>query len=277
MNSSVVKSYRRGLWSVRILPLFFLILWSVAAVWLAFDGYLTYTLSLYAIGLMVILTFIWSQYQMGKWKMWMVENAENPKTVLEKARSGFMRQRLLENMAFLSGKSRKLFLARFDERMSEIRSSHLASAAGKYDVTNTVSVHQSLSSTLQLILFELLVGATVIFLFIYQQDTVVRLISGTLLVAALVGLYFTFKTLWRKNQTVLEVSQHGIRIDGKYYGWIELDEVDIIKGDTLIYKPHHGETQELTVDNLSMPADYLDELILYYKTARASEKDIKPS
>lgn len=277
MKTSVEKAYQRGVWTVRVLPIFFLLLWSAGSIWLAFDGYINYTLALYAIGLMLILTFLWSQYQLGKWKMWMVANAENPKTVLEKARSGFMKFRILENMAFLGSKARKRFQEEYDERMSQIRVAHLNSATEKYDVSNVVTVHKKMTSTLRLIVFEFIVGATVTFLFIYQTDNMLRLISGTLLVATCIGLYFTFRTLWSKNKSVLEVSQHGIRIHDNYYGWIELDEVDVIKGDTLIYKPHHGEKLKLRVDNLSMSADYLDELILFYRTAHVSEEDNNPS
>ena len=273
MKTSVAKSYRRGLWSVRVFPIFFLVLWSAGAIYLAFDGYITYTLSLYAIGLMAVLSFLWSQYQLGKWKMWMVENAENPKTVLEKARDGFMSPQIFENLAFLGGGARKRFHLRYDERMAEIRSSNLSSAASKYDVKNVISVHQQLGTTVRFILFELIVVAAVGFLFAYQSDVTIRLISGALLILTIIGIYFTFRTLWRKNQTVLEVSQHGIRINNKYYGWIELEEVDIVRGDTLIYKPHHGEKLEMRIDNLSLATDYLDELILFYKTAHATEKD----
>lgn len=273
MTVSNDKAYRKGLFSVRIWPMLLFILISGGLVYLTFLDYLKHSIALYLIAAVGLLSLLRSLYAIGKWKKWMVLNADDPKITLEKARNSFIKSKLFENLAFMGSASKAEFLNTYDERMSAIRVAKLDAASLKFDANDKISVHQKLTSTSRLLVFEFIVAISVALLFFYQEDLTIRLIAGALFIISLMGIYYTLKTLWKKNKTVLEVSQRGIRIDNMYYGWGELEIVDIVKGDTLIYRPKGKEQKERRVDQLSLPADYLDELILFYNSTYHKEKD----
>lgn len=273
MTQSNQSAYRRGLWRCQIWVLVFLFAAITVLVWLAFDGRIEYKTSLFLIGLIAAFSFLLYLYQIGRWKLWMVDHAENPKIVLELARDGFMPYHFLENLAFMGPSSRRYFHETFERRMVEIRSRHLANAANRFKEDQTLFVHQKLSPTLKLLIFELLVMIAIGILFYTQQDTTIRIITALLMIMAMIGFFYTIKWLWLKHKTLLEISRHGVRIEGNYYGWADLEVIDVIKGNTLMYKPKNGEQLEQKVNRLSMDAATLDEAILYYRTLPTTQKD----
>lgn len=266
---SANKAHRKGLWQVRV--------WPMTVTLLVFGGltYASYQLgfpvewSLIIFAVVAMLCFIWSLRSIGKWKQWMAVSTINPKTAMEMAKASFLKHGWKENMA-IWGKSAKLqFRTDFDTRMDLVRKEYMEDAKERYSHKRPVVVHHRFSGLMWMLLFEVIVLTGLVLLFLSLEDNMLRVLLGIVFVVGIGGVLYTIKTIWKRNQTILEISLHGITILEKHYGWIELENVDIVRGDTLIYQKHKGPEQELKLKNLSLSADYLDELILFYRTANA--------
>jgi hypothetical protein len=234
--------------------------------WLIISGVLPLEIALFIQAGVLLLTFVWGLRQRRRWRTWMVQHSENPKTSLELAKASFLRSKMLDRLAFWSGAVRNKFQEDFNARMEALRATHLEAASHKYEKFPTINVYHKFSGLLWMLLFELVVVAGVVYLFMHQEDMTIKVILTALVVLALGGIWYTIKTIWRRNTTVLEISKHGIRIEEEYYGWVELQHIDIVRGNTLEYQKNGQDLQTLTFKNLSLSADYLDELILFYRT-----------
>ena len=270
---SANKAFRKGLWQVRIWPLVVMIL--------TFGGLIYATLELgvpvsWAIASFLSVVFacaIWSLRRIGVWKSWMAANTVNPKTALEMAKASFLKQQWKENLAIWGKAKKEAYRQNFDARMAAVKESYLKDAKERYAEKKPVIVHYRFSGLLWMLLFEVIVLTGLLLLFIYQPDVTFKAISGVVFFVGFGGLIYTIKTIWNRNQTVIEITLHGITILGKHFGWIELQTVDVVRGDTLIYQKHKGPEQEFKIKNLSLSGDYLDELILFYRTVNAPKED----
>jgi hypothetical protein len=267
------KAHRKGLWQVRIWPMFVVLLVFGGLIYGIIQYALPIDISLIGFTAVVLLCFIWSLRRIGTWKSWMAANTVNPKTAMEMANASFLKHKWKENLA-IWGKSSKLkFRTDFDERMAEVKKAYMKDAEDRYAHKKPVSVHYRFAGLLWMLMFEVIVLTGLILLFMYQDDAMVKIIAGVVFVLGLGGMFYTLKTIWKRNQTILEISIHGITIQGKHYGWIELENVDIVKDDTLVYQKHKGPEQIVELNNLSLSGDYLDELILFYRTAQQAKTD----
>ncbi len=267
------KAYSRGLWRVRI--------WPMVIVLVAFGGLLYAVLqvgialeyALIAFGAVLLICFIWSLRNIGKWKTWMAENSGNPKTSLELAKASFLKYSLKENLAIWSKNEKLKYRSAFDKRMDEVRKEYLTDAENRYSNKQPVIVHYKFSGLLWMLLFEIAVIAGLVILFMQQDDTGLKAVFGGLALIGFVGFIYTIKTIWKRNVKVIEITVHGITILEEHFGWIELETIDVVRGNTLIYKRHKGEQKELNTSNLSLSGNYLDELILFYRTVKTSETE----
>lgn len=219
-----------------------------------------------------VLLYLWSFRLKAKWKTWMVKHSMNPKTSLELARASFLKSRFLEKLILWSPSERKAFDQTYEQRMESLRKDYLVSASEKYGDRHTVHVHHRFTSLMWMLLFELVVVTGIFFLIREQEDLTIKIIESTSFVLGIIGILYTVRLIWRRNATVLEISKKGIRIEDVYYGWSELEEIDVVRGNTLVYKKRREEEQSLVFKNLSLSAEYLDELILFYKTEDESRR-----
>ncbi len=263
---SAHSAYRKGLWNVRVWPILINILIASTLVYAIVAGVFPIEIALIVQAAVLLLSFIVALRQRNKWRMWMVNHSENPKTSLELARASFLRNEGLDRIAFWGKNKRLEFQETFDARMQELRAEHLEAAASKYEKFPTINVYHKFSGLVWMFLFELLVVGGVVYLFLHQEDNTIKIILSVLMALSLGGIWYTLKTIWKRNTTVLEISKHGIRIQHTYYGWLELEHIDVVRGDTLEFQKNGGRLQTLTFKNLSLSADYLDELILFYRS-----------
>ncbi|MFT5724566.1 MAG: hypothetical protein ACI9JN_001685 [Bacteroidia bacterium] len=268
---SANKAHRKGLWQIRIWPMIVVVFVFAGLVFGIVQYDLPINLSLIGFGAVALLCFIWSIRKIGTWKSWMAANTVNPKAATEMAKASFLRHKWKENLAIWGKTSKQQYRSNFDERMAELKEAYLKDAEDRYAHKQPVSVHYRFASLLWMLLFEVVVLTGLALLFMYQEDHMVRIIAGAVFLIGLGGLIYTLKIIWNRNQTVLEISVHGITIHGTHYGWIELENVDIVKGDTLIYQKYKGPEQEVKLKNLSLTGDYLDELILFYRTTQTAK------
>ena len=263
---SANKAHRKGLWLVRIWPMVITLLvfgdLTYASVQMSFP----IEWSLIIFGAVAFICFIWSLRSIGTWKKWMAANTVNPKTALEMAKVSFLKHGWKENLAIWGKAAKQQFREDFDRRMELVKQEYLKDAKERYSHKRPVSVHHRFSGLMWMLLFEVIVLTGLVMLFLSLEDNVMRIILGLVFILGFGGVLYTIKTIWKRNQTIIEITLHGITITGKHYGWIELDNVDIVRGDTLVYQKHKGPEQELKLKNLSLSADYLDELILFYRT-----------
>ncbi|MFT5511689.1 MAG: hypothetical protein ACI8SE_000082 [Bacteroidia bacterium] len=270
---SANKAFRKGLWQVRIWPLIVVVLSFVGLTYATVQMGFPIEWAAIVFASIALFCSIWSLIRIGTWKSWMAANTVNPKTAIEMAKSSFLKQAWKEKFAFW-GKAKKLqYREDFDARMSAVKEEYLKDAKERYAHKRPVIVHYRFSSLLWMLLFEVVVLTGLLLLFVYQTDNTLRMIAGALFLIGFAGLIYTLKTIWKRNQTVIEITLHGITIEGKHFGWIELEKVDIVKGDTLIYQKHKGPEIQFELKNLSLSGDYLDELILFYRTSDTSIKE----
>ena len=266
---SANKAHRKGLWQVRIWPMVVVLLTFGGLVYASFQMAFPIEWSLIIFGLVAMLCFVWSLRRIGTWKKWMAANTINPKTAIEMAKASFLKHAWKENLAIWGKAAKVQYREDFDKRMDLVKQEYLKDAKERYSHKRPVVVHHRFSGLMWMLLFEIIVLTGLVLLFMSIDDNMVKVILGIVFFIGFGGVIYTIKTIWKRNQTILEISLHGISILGKHYGWIELENVDIVRGDTLIYQKHKGPEQELTLKNLSLSADYLDELILFYRTANA--------
>lgn len=266
---SANKAYRKGLWQVRIWPMVVVLVVFAGLVYASVQYGFPVEWSLIIWGAVSLICFIWSLRSIGKWKSWMASNTVNPKTALEMAKASFLKHTWKENLAIWGKAAKQQFRTDFDQRMDTVKQEYLKDAKERYSHKRPVVVHHRFSGLMWMLLFEVIVLTGVVLLFMSLDDMMVKVILGIVLLIGFGGVLYTIKTIWKRNQTVIEISLHGITILDKHYGWIELENVDIVRGDTLVYQKHKGPEQELKLHNLSLSADYLDELILFYRTVNA--------
>ncbi len=271
---SANRAYRKGLWNVTVWPLVIVVIVLAGLVWGIIEAIVPLVISYVIMGGVILLMLIWSSRRKGTWKLWMVDHSANPKTSLELAKSSFLKYRLSELLTLWTKAEQATFVDQYDKRMENLRKEYLASASEKYGDKHTVNVHFKFSGLLWILLFEALVIAGLIFLFMGQADMTIKAILSVLLVIGFIGVVYTIKTVWNRNVTVLEISKHGIRIEKAFFGWLELEVVDIVRGNLLVYKTYHGEQQEYKMRNLSLSGEYLDELILFYRTEDKSSLEV---
>lgn len=260
------KAYRRGHWQVVWWPIIFILLALGGLIWAVIAVLITVPILLIAFGSMLLIWLVWSLRRIAVWKHWMVRNSANPKTTLELAKTSFLKRKWSETMTIWTSKSRDEYNHLFEERMDEVRKEYLDSAAKKYAEGNTISVHYNFGSLPFMLMFEAIVITGLILLYKYLDDATMKIIMVVLATVSFGGFLYTLRMLWSRNRTVLEISKHGIKIEDKYYGWLELAEVDIVRGNTLIYRKHRDIEKSYDVSRLSLTGEYLDELILFYRT-----------
>ena len=268
---TAIKAYKRGLWRIRIWPMILLILFAIGIGYLIFLELLTWVIGLGIVLGFILIGSIWSLRKIATWKMWMVKNTINPKTAIELARSTFLKASWKESLTIWGGRAKTEYRELYDAQMAQLKQAYLKDAKDRYSHKRPISIHYRFASLMWMFLFEVIVLSGLIYLFIIQEDLMVKIVLGLLFIIGFGALIYTLKTIWRRNRTVIEISIHGITIEGKHFGWIELDEVDVVRGDTLVYQKHKGPKQEMTLKNLSLSGDYLDELILFYRNTDAKE------
>ncbi|MFT4521888.1 MAG: hypothetical protein ACI8ZN_000827 [Bacteroidia bacterium] len=262
--TSVSSAYNKGLRMSMIWPIALFVLSSTGLGYLSYLGYFPVDITIYLCLVCALIFYVLSVYQTRKWLTWMVVHAENPKPVLELARTSFLSKKWKEKLA-MTGKAFKAdFKNKFDARIEEVRKAYLADAEKRYKVNDEIHVHKRLGAVLWYISFIVLVGAGAVLLFFLQEDILLKTIAASVLVIGVIVLFYGLKRLWIRSKTVLTVSKNGIVLDGKLYGWLELEVVDVIKDSTLILKPFHKEQMEFDVLDLSLRPAYLDELVYFY-------------
>lgn len=268
---TALKAYKRGLWRIRIWPLIFFVILAAGIGYLIFLELLTLVIGLGILVGFTLVGFIWSLRKIATWKTWMVKNTINPKTAIELARSSFLKASWKESLTLWGKSAKQEYRELYDAQMAQVKQAYLKDAKERYSHRRPVSVHYRFASLMWMFLFEIIVLSALVYLFVVQDDLTIKILLGLLFVVGFGAMLYTIKTIWKRNQTVIEISVHGITIEGKRYGWIELEEVDVVRGDTLVYQKHKGPKQEMHLKNLSLTGDYLDELILFYRTSDAKE------
>ncbi|MBO6517110.1 MAG: hypothetical protein JJ975_11220 [Bacteroidia bacterium] len=271
---SANKAYRKGLRWVLIWPITINVLLAAGLVFSFLEGFIPLVVGVWLVVAFVTASVVWSFRQKARWQLWMVNTSSNPKTSIELARASFLKSGFSRATTLWLSKEKDTYNRRFEERMDALRKDYLASASEKYGDRHTVNVTYAFSGLLWVLLFELVVLGGLGYLFWILEDPTLKTMISVLLVLAVIGTIYTMRTIWKRNTTVLEIAKHGIRIEETYFGWLELEEIDIVRGNLLVYKKFNEEQQEYKLKNLSISGEYLDELILFYRTQDQGLKEV---
>ena len=259
------KAFRKGWFQVRLWPSLINVLALGLIIYLVFfAAVLAWLTGLIIVLVVAIVSGIWSLRQIGRWKLWMVKSTNNPKTANELAEHSFIPNWKRKVILWTPAEKHE-YKQRFDTRMEEWRETHLKLAKEKYEGKKSIVVTYSFGSLFWLLLLELLTTLGVAYFFMKESETTIKVMLAGLVVLLVVAILYTIRTIWRRNTTVLEITPHGIRIEDEFYGWLELEHIDIVRGEELLYKKHGGIEESLPVHNLSLSGEYLDELILFYR------------
>jgi len=267
---SAIQAHRRGLWRIRIWPAIVAAVLIFAASYGVFLGVVPVLWSLVGLAIYLLIWFLWSLYYTPRWLNWMALHSHNPKTTYEFARTSYLKT-WKKPFLFWSGKKKKAYKQAFDEQMAVVRASYIEDAKERYKDKRPIVVHYRFANLVWILLFELILMAVFALLFVNETLVELKVLSAVFFGIGLLGVFYTIRSIWRRNVTVLEITIHGITIQGHHYGWDELDRIDIVRENVLVYKKFKGAEQELKLKNLSLTGSYLDELILFYRQVKTPE------
>jgi len=261
-NSDVIS---RGNWKLRWRPRLLILLSATVLGYAFYESVIDITIGGIILTACLILILISTLRSVARWKRNWVVKAENPKEVLEIARSSFLKSSILERLTLWAIGERKEFHRIFDSRMVEFKEALKAKGKEHFASRPELTIHKSFGSNVVWAFTMLLLLMVGLVWFRYREDITEKLIALSLFIVSLALFIFFVAKVIKRNKNLIQINRHGIDIEGEHYAWNQLEYIDVEAGKNLVYKKRGKDKESFDLVDLSQSSQSIHEAILFYQ------------